>query len=309
MPGVDRSGTPNAKCMDKCQMGVDGICVQSQAVMNKVLQEAIPTNPASMYCFSVYTKETGSPKPNYELDQLRVQYQRHISIFACPEWGVFSDTAVALAPGINFVQVKDVDKDFYFAKRIDTDEGCWVNSGLFMQVWKAVRAEGKYARHDWVVKVDPDAVFLPTRLQRKLSAQPVTGSGIYLENCKKVDYGYFGNLEVFSRQAFQVLLDNIDSCKKDANIPWKVGIENGKYGPMGEDLFAQACMDQRGVRRVEAFDYTTDGACEADRYIGQEKNKKFQPTCAWTATSAMHPFKTVGEYVKCYDDTVAAFGL
>jgi len=307
---VDQAGIPNAKCMEKCVPGQDGICVQPQAVMNKVLQEAVPNRPTSMYCFSVYTKETGSSKPNYELDQLRVQYQRRISIFACEEWGVFSDVAETLAPGINFVQVKDVENDFHFAKRIDTDEdGGWVNTGLFVQVWKAIRAQGKYSTHDWVIKVDPDAVFLPTRLARKLSTQPAGSTGIYLENCKKVDYGYFGNLEVFSRQAFQVLLDNMDACKKDANIPWKVGIEGGKYGPMGEDLFAQACMDQHGVRRVEAFDYTADGACEADRYPGQEKNKKFKPTCAWSATPAIHPFKTVGDYVKCYDDTVAAFGL
>ena len=29
------------------------------------------------------------------------------------------------------------------------------------------------------------------------------------------------------------------------------------------------------------------------RPIDQQKNKKWKPTCAWTATSAMHPFKKV----------------
>ncbi len=38
-----------------------------------------------------------------------------------------------------------------------------------------------------------------------------------------------------------------------------MGVESRKYGPMGEDLFASACMDKRGVRRVEAFDITTEG--------------------------------------------------
>merc|ERR1712026_429708 len=85
-------------------------------------------------------------------------------------------------------------------------------------------------------------------------------------------------------------------------------VKNGKYGPMGEDLFAQACLDKFGVRRVEAFDITTDGACPADRPIDQQKNKKWTPTCAWTATPAMHPFKKVADWIKCHDDTVSAIG-
>merc|ERR1712151_838244 len=118
--------------------------------------------------------------------------------------------------------------------------------GAIATGWKASSA-------DWVLKVDADAVFVPNCLRAKLGAQMVPPTGVYLENCKYVEYGYFGNLEVF----------------------------------------AQACLDKFGVRRVEAFDITTDGACPADRPIDQQKNKKWKPTCAWTATSAMHPFKKV----------------
>merc|ERR1712107_534361 len=93
------------------------------------------------------------------------------------------------------------------------------------------------------------------------------------------EYGYFGNLEVFSNAAFATLIANIDDCKADSQINWKVGVKNGKYGPMGEDLFAQACLDKFGVRRIEAFDITTDGACSADRPIDQQKNKKDTHMC------------------------------
>ena len=55
-------------------------------------------------------------------------------------------------------------------------------------------------------------------------------------------------------------------------------------------------------------DITTDGACPADRPIDQQKNKKWKPTCAWTATSAMHPFKKVADWIQCHDATVNAFG-
>merc|ERR1712209_176919 len=123
-----------------------------------------------------------------------------------------------------------------FAKRKET--GAWVNTGLFSQVWKAIASGSKWQSVDWVVKVDADAVFVPSRLTKKLESQLVPPSGIYLENCKYVEYGYFGNLEVFSNAAFATLIEKIDDCKADMQINWKVGIKNGKYGPMGEDLFA-----------------------------------------------------------------------
>ena len=59
---------------------------------------------------------------------------------------------------------------------------------------------------DWTVKVDADAVFLPMRLREKLSEIGVSDKCIYLENCKFVKFGFFGNLEVISKTAFATLL-------------------------------------------------------------------------------------------------------
>merc|ERR550532_3587243 len=150
---------------------------------------------------------------------------------------------------------------------------------MFTQVWKKTY---KHQYADWVAKVDADAVFIPNRLRTWLSHQLVPENGIYLENCKFVEYGYFGNLEVFSKAAYMTLLANIDQCKASPEINWKLGVHDGKYGPMGEDLFAQTCLDEKGVRRVEAFDITTDGACPADRPQNQRKNKHWKPDCAKT---------------------------
>merc|ERR1712084_204165 len=79
------------------------------------------------------------------------------------------------------------------------------------------------------------------------------------------------------------------------------GVEGGKYGPMGEDLFAQSCLDAMGVRRGGAFDTVLDGACEADRPVAEKKNKKWKPDCTEKNTAAYHPFMKVGDYVKCYE--------
>merc|ERR1712241_1042840 len=253
--------TPGAaQCLKNCTPSASQLCTQPQSIMEPVLQDAVP-QAASLYCFSVYTEDTGSPKKTEELETLQYQYSKGQSIFACEQQNVFADVEAAVGPGLNTIKVVDVDQDFHFAKRKST--GAWVNTGVFSQVWKAIASGGKYQSADWVAKVDADAVFVPSRLSKMLQSQLVPSSRIYLENCKYVDYGYFGNLEVFSRAAFVTLTEKVDDCKADSQINWKVGIKNGKYGPMGEDLFAQACLNKFGVRRVEAFDITTDGACPA----------------------------------------------
>ena len=117
---------------------------------------------------------------------------------------------------------------------------------MFIQIWKKIAEVAKYHTTDWVRKLDADAIFLPRRMRVWLKQNElVPPAGVYLENCKYVDYGYFGNLEVYSREAFTTLIRNIDTCKTSIN--WKLGVQNGKWGPMGEDLFAQACLDSVGV--------------------------------------------------------------
>jgi len=210
---------------------------------------------------------------------------------------VFSDTDEAITDGLVPTKVTDVDNDFHFAKRKET--GAWVNGGMFMQVWKAVSAAGDYLSYDWTVKVDADAVFFPAKLKARIHLMPVPAGGAFLQNCEKVDYGFFGNLEVFSKTAFSILVANIDVCKHKTVANWKVGIKNGKYGPMGEDLFAQICMEKNGVAKLDAFDISKDGACPAKRPVNLKKFKKWKADCSQTSTPAIHPFKKPKEYFAC----------
>merc|ERR1712014_190350 len=112
---------------------------------------------------------------------------------------------------------------FHFAKR--KFAGTWVNTGLFIQVWKAMASSGIYKGYDWTVKVDPDAVFVAERLVNRIERMPRTVGGVFLVNCKHVDHGFFGNLEVFSERAFDILAQNVDKCRTTLN--WKVGIKGG----------------------------------------------------------------------------------
>jgi hypothetical protein len=271
--------------------------------MDPILREADLYDP-TLYCFSVVQQDTGSTRKYYDLELLQGAYGKGVGIFACESWGIFSDRDGEAGPGAPLVKLDDVDGDFKFAKREET--GTWVNTGLHYQAWKAIKVAGAYKGANWVVKVDCDAVFVPSRLVSWLSDKLVPASGEYLENCRFVKYGWFGSLEIFSKVAFETLLGSMDSCKE--TLDWKVGIDGGKYGPMGEDLFAQACLDNNGVLRGDAFGTKLDGTCEADRPLDQKKNKKWKPTCDQENFAAYHPLMKPQDWWACWDATTKAFG-
>jgi len=319
VPSHDQCSGPKANCLAtgccqtagyKCYTGMGpgvGKCLKKPckgctAVAPKFV--AVNEYPGmSLFCFSVYTNNTGSTKKSYELDLIKEQKQRGVSIFRCSEQAVYSDVDAVIAPGLSTIKVTDVKGDWHFAKR--KASGTWVNTGMFVQVWQAIGRAGVWARHNYVVKVDADAVFFANKLVEALRGMAVPAEGVYLENCPFVEYGYFGNLEVYSKNAFGTLLTQMEDCY--AGMDWKKGIKNGKYGPMGEDLFAQKCMDRHGVKKVERFDLTRDGACPADRPKDQKKNKKYIPSCVGATTVTVHPFKKPSIYFKCMEEADQAY--
>lgn len=251
----------------------------------------------STFCFAVYTGNTGSTKKSTEKELLAGQFTRKVSLFACDAQDVYSDVAENLAPGLDTIKVEDVDNDFHFAKRKTV--GTWINTGLFSQVWKAIGREGKYLSYDWTIKVDADCVFFPHKLINRIHNLPVPPTGAFLNNCENVDYGFFGSLEVYDKIAFNTLVANIDICKTSTVNFWKEGVKHGLYGPMGEDIFSQVCMEKNGVVKLDVFDMNKDGACPAKRPRDQAKNKKWKADCSATYTPAMHPFKKPAEYFAC----------
>jgi len=279
-----------AQCMDKDKGCHEGSCTPLMSIQP-------PAQPRGLrlFCWTMYVSNTGSTKKSYQLDLIRTQLHVGASLFGCKGWAVYGDTRVQISPGPPelFTTEVSIPADAYFAKR--KTMGTWVNSMIFFEAWKKMREQGEYKKYDWVIKVDTDAVFLPARLLDRLRDQPVTDKGIYMENCKKVMYGFFGNLEVVSIVGWQTFMDNLDDCKN--SLDWKGN--NWKFGPWGEDLFAQKCMDLHGVSKVWGFDTTTDGACEATRPESEKKNKKWKPDCNTAKTPAIHPFKKPADYFNC----------
>merc|ERR1712217_626583 len=91
---------------------------------------------------------------------------------------------------------------------------------------------------------------------------PGATTGVIPNHSKNADYGFFGSLEVFSEVAFSSLLANMDKCNK--RLLWTSGIENGKYGPMGEDLFVEICLAKNAVLKIDAFNIKKDGVCPGE---------------------------------------------
>jgi len=288
-----------AQCMKSCTPGQDGTCLtQSHFAPSK--RSGVTNTANTLFCFAFYTADTGSTKPSFELDLLRTQLFLGASIFGCEEYRVYSDVDTWLSPkGINTIKVNDAEGNFHFAKR--KKAGTWVNSNMFIATWRMIKDEGAWAKWDWTVKVDVDAIFLPSRLRTYLANVEVTNNGIYLETCKYVNFGFFGSLAVVSHDAAGTYMANLDDCKSSLNY---MGSEKD-YGnqPWGEDLFQQRCMDLHRVDKVAAYNLNTDAACAAWRPEGQKKNGKWRPDCAVTQTPGIHSFKKTQEYFDCLKAT------
>jgi len=277
----------------------------------------------SLYCYSVaLDKSNGGKKTIPELDLLANAQMLGAHVFACDAWDVFSDVSVTLGSK-STDQMKSTVKVEYtkvFAsngsavRRPNTQ--IYVNTELFMNVWRAIKKNGEYAKHEWVVKSDPATVFIPARLRIILQTQLVTQKGVYLENCKYVRMSLHGSLEVVSKVGFDTFLDKLDDCY--TTLPWRAGIHTHfKY--YGEDKFLQFCMDKHGVDKVASrqmveqvpkpmniYGLHLTVSCPGHRIKFETAIKKWKPNCTRSKTAGLHPFKTVKEWTTCFENTTAS---
>jgi len=284
-----------AQCNETCTPGKMGFTCDIIAPHSVPVAQQLGQK---LYCFSVYTSETGNKTaPNHELELLNIAKQHDTGIFTCDDFDVFSDVEVD-GMGFKTIKVEDTFNEFHQVKR--KDSGTWVNWALFYQVWIKVRELGKWQGADYTIKVDADAVFLPWRLRTWLSDKKGEGPhGLYYENCPNVVYGFFGHIEIMTKTAVQVLTTYLEECH-DRFAPCANTGCDWKFGAWGEDVFAQRCMDHHYVDKVEAFDVATDGACKADRPEGEKDNKHWVPNdCSQVNTVTVHPLKKPAAYQKC----------
>lgn len=232
---------------------------------------------SSVFCFALML-----PK-SYEQTLLAMQYRQRVSMFACDEYAVYSNAEIQITPGLNTLFVNNS----LHCER-GGEFGTALNTGIFVAVWKVVANDAQYLRHDWTVKVDPDAVFFPGRLKIVLQSHRDTAQGVYLNNCK---YGLHGPLEVFSRNAVTLWVAGVLRCQDHFNQLCK--------GPClwGEDMFIDQCLSKvLGVKREDEFELLIEDHCDPPQ--GWE-------TCTDATHVAFHPFKTLSGYQECLHNAKA----
>merc|ERR1712109_221605 len=144
-----------------------------------------------------------------ELEIIKYQKANGLGVFGCDAYKVFSDKKVDIG-GLTTHPVL-ISPDFTKYTRKDKPDR-YLNTPLFMDMWKQIKADNTYSLYSWTIKADAATVFMPAALKKRLSVYPESETGVYLETCNKVLQGYFGNLEVVSKAGMKNM-SYVPSCR------------------------------------------------------------------------------------------------
>jgi len=214
---------------------------------------------------------------------LREQLKRGVSIFSCNYAAVISTEKVFLgviddSPVYTWVNpLPEVPLGKRGVNGSTTDS--FLNAYTFIKAWDTLMNSGQIWPFDFVAKVDPDAVFVPTRLREHVEAY--VGKAVYFTNCGK--WGgkalLYGSLEVFSTQALHRYWSRADVCKSMHWHAW------------GEDYYMQKCMDEREVESVFDSLQVADKRC-------------VDAPCSDYTKVAFHDYKNPRDWLNCYHISV-----
>ncbi|CAK0830620.1 unnamed protein product, partial [Prorocentrum cordatum] len=199
----------------------------------------------SLFCFLVMMAGSG------EQELVVSQLEREGGIFGCESRTVFSDQEVLLRAGQLQVLTRAVampSSEVGDTAKPGQTTSSWLNAATFEQVWRGVRGDGSFKSHAWTAKLDPDTVFFPERLRRRLARVDGAGSaGLYLLNCPRLGGMLFGGIEVLSRRAVELFLEGEALCRSELD-----------WSGWGEDWFLQKCLDWLWVGHVADFGLLAD---------------------------------------------------
>lgn len=234
------------------------------------------TRYMSLYCFMVVMSH------GEELLVVRNQFLRHVGVFACNDFNVFSDKNIILGIDENNKQVNTTA----FIDTLEAPAGKRehiLNTVIFLTAWRKVYDMGFFRKFSWVVKLDPDAVFVPDLLRWRLRNNiPYDDPRVYFLNCH-ISFQFFGAIEVLSSPAVEALVEGTALCQQ--NLVWN---------DWGEDLFVRRCLDMLGVQPKTDYKMLRDGYCEANM---THCNRQF---------ASFHPYKAWPQWRHCYGQVTGA---
>jgi len=177
----------------------------------------------ALFCWLLMQTVDHNPLGWSEEKLVKHQLLRGIGIFGCNGWAVMTDVLLALNRWGNrgFPMIPGgkpnpwVDMASWAIGDTQAQKGAQtnpLNTNVFRTAWSALKGSKQLQSHDWVVKVDPDAVWFPERLRAHLKMDtPGHGNGldnIFLKNCEHFNTMQ-GPIEVISKKAALTVAANI----------------------------------------------------------------------------------------------------
>jgi len=222
----------------------------------------------SLFCFVVAAAQS------YEPDLLRFARSQKTGVYGCEEHITLTDSKMDVGTSDDpemTTAIGSLESDM-------GDWGSWSNAGVFLKAWKAVMEDGRFRKHDWIVKLDADAVFFSGRLKGHVDQMAVHGQGtpsdlMFLQNWMD-EYPVVGAVEVLSRAAVLAFEQRVDECEEIA-----FGAEDGWFVGCMRVLGARAQRDEELLQHEK-----NDLGCHNERIV------------------TMHPYKNVDDYRRCLDE-------
>jgi len=214
---------------------------------------------------------------------VKMQVQRGIGIFGCNYAAVISTAKVflgnisnqAVYSWVNLLPSVGMGQRGVGGSTTDS----FLNAYTFIKAWDTLVKSDQVWPYDFVVKVDPDAVFIPSRLRDHVREH--VGKTIYFPNCGK--WGgkvlLYGSIEVMSTQALRRYKDGSDMCN---SLDW--------HG-WGEDYYMQTCLDKLGVEAVPDLLQVADKRC-------------LDAPCNDYTRAAFHDYKDPDKWFECFEIAV-----
>jgi hypothetical protein len=243
---------------------------------------------SSLYCFALMQPAT------HEESLILWQANEGASIFACDEAAVYSNVSRELMPGLMTTKIDTTQKRGKAGEFVE-------NARIFFDVWDAVVANGRYKKHDWTVKVDPDCVFFPHRIHDELNSRLEDGrrdAGVYISSGKPLEVLSVAAVDAWG-EGWQTCANVfIGMCDREHKLDSHVENSLCERGARWELTFLNQCLQNvLYSRRVDRFDLllderTTTGETRSPLRNGFECNNE--------RAAAFHPYKSVSKYEACY---------
>lgn len=259
-----------ATCMRSCEESVhpgdsDNESWSCETVGSRSAGLATKGSPA-LYCWSVISVQ------GYEKDLYEAVHEKGASIFACDGHAMLTADTTTEIGG-------ETTTKFNGAPVISSVDGTAGNTQLFVNAWNKVIELGKWEDYAFIVKVDPDAVFIPEKLRWHLGSHVF--ETMYVINCQAWNMIY-GSLEIFSYHAIRAWKDGHEGCNAPPDF--------------GEDKYMTQCMDHLGVTRVDDFGVVGDMLCGSFT------------DCRSLPAAAFHPFKDKNSWLECWQTAMYVLG-